>query len=217
MVHRWDATEEAPTYRAEVAWERRYARRLMALDTAACLIAALLAYVMRFGHIVDFELIPVSSRPYILATGLLPMAWVLSMSLNRAYEPRFLGGGPEEFRRVLNAAARLTALVAIVSYATKAEIARAYLLIAFPAATVLSVGCRAVGRTFLHRMRRQGRCMHRVLVVGARDSAASWCASLNGIRRQAGRWWGWCWTVIPAGTVSTGGNSPVSILPECRS
>jgi exopolysaccharide biosynthesis polyprenyl glycosylphosphotransferase len=73
----------------------------------------------------------------------------------------------------MNAAVRLTALVAVASYATKAEIARAYLLIAFPTAALLSLVGRAAGRAFLHRMRRQGRCVHRVLVVGAGESAAT--------------------------------------------
>jgi exopolysaccharide biosynthesis polyprenyl glycosylphosphotransferase len=38
---------------------------------------------------------------------------------------------------------------------------------------VLSLAGRIAGRGILHRMRRQGRCMHRVLVVGAGESAAA--------------------------------------------
>ena len=167
----------APTggvgYRAQVSWERRYVRLLMVFDAVACVISAGLAYFVRFGDVVEFGTEPRSLQPYIIMTILLPVAWVLAMSLNRAYESRFLGGGSEEFRRVVNAAARLTAMVAIISYATKAEIARSYVLIAFPAATLLSVIGRSAGRGLLHRMRRQGRCMHRVLVVGAGESAAA--------------------------------------------
>ncbi|CAO5168549.1 exopolysaccharide production protein ExoY [Frankia sp. AiPs1] len=168
------AGAEPPTgYRAQVTWERRYVRLLVTFDAAGCVVAAALAFFVRFGHFVDFGPEPISIKPYILMTVLLPLGWVLSMSLNRAYESRFLGGGSEEFRRVVNAAARLTATVAIVSYATKAEIARSYVLIAFPAATLLSVAGRVVGRGVLHRMRRNGRCLHRVLVVGAGESAAT--------------------------------------------
>ena len=165
--------DEPVAYRAQVSWERRYVRLLVMFDAGACVLAAALAFFVRFGHLVDFDTEPVSIRPYILMTVLLPLAWVLAMSLNRAYESRFLGGGSEEFRRVVNAAARLTAAVAIVSYATKAEIARSYVLIAFPAATMLSVAGRIIGRGILHRMRRAGRCLHRVLVVGAGESAAT--------------------------------------------
>ncbi|MCK9895459.1 sugar transferase [Frankia sp. AgB32] len=167
------AAAETAGYRAQVTWERRYVRLLILFDAAACVLAVALAFVVRFGHLVRFDSEPVSIQPYILMTILLPPAWVVAMSLNRAYESRFLGGGSEEFRRVVNSAARLTAAVAIISYATKAEIARSYVLIAFPAATVLSVAGRVVGRGILHRMRRAGRCLHRVLVVGAGESAAT--------------------------------------------
>ncbi|WP_322759305.1 sugar transferase [Frankia sp. Cr2] len=160
-------------YRAQVGWERSYVRLLVAFDAAACLAAAGAAYLLRFGDLTEADQRSESSARYLLMTVLLPLAWVLSMSLSRAYERRFLGGGSEEFRRVVNAAARLTALVAVTSYATKGEVARAYMLIAFPTATLLSVTGRSAGRALLHRMRHQGRCLHRVLVVGAGESATT--------------------------------------------
>jgi len=154
-------------YRAQVTWEKRYVHLLMVFDAFACLVAATSAFFARFADS------PSSAMSYILLTALLPLGWLLSMSFGRAYESRFLGGGSEEFRRVVNSAARLTALVAVVSYATKAEIARSYVLLAFPVATILSILGRMAGRGILHRMRRRGRCLHRVLVVGAGESAAT--------------------------------------------
>ncbi|MDT3443491.1 MULTISPECIES: sugar transferase [unclassified Pseudofrankia] len=160
-------------YRAQLTWERDYARAAMFADLAACLAGTGLAYLIRFGGIIDFSQTPQSSRPYLFFTLGLPLVWIAAVALNRGYEHRFLGGGSEEFRRVLNAAVRLTALVAVASYATKAEFARSYLLVAFPTATVLTLVGRAVARARLHRMRRAGECQHRVLVVGAGESAAS--------------------------------------------
>jgi exopolysaccharide biosynthesis polyprenyl glycosylphosphotransferase len=160
-------------YRARVTWERRYSWLLVASDAAACIVATGLAYLVRFGGLVEFDLKPVSVTPYLVMSILLPVVWVLAMFLGRAYESRFLGSGSEEFRRVLNAAAHLTAVVAVLSYATKAELARAYVLIAFPAALALTVILRCAARGYLHRMRRAGRGFHRVLVVGAGDSAAA--------------------------------------------
>ena len=160
-------------YRARIPWERRFGWLLVGLDTTACVIAAVVAYLVRFGGLVEFDLKPVSVTPYLVMSVVLPVVWVLALFLGRAYESRFLGSGSEEFRRVLNAAAHLTAVVAVLSYATKAELARAYVLIAFPAAIVLTVLGRCAARGYLHRMRRGGRGLHRVLVVGAGDSAAS--------------------------------------------
>lgn len=152
-------------YRASVQWERRYARLLVAFDAVAITVAALLAFFVRFGERTS------ASAPYLLMTVLLPGVWVTSMALGRAYETRFLGAGSEEFRRVVNAAARVIAAVAVLSYATKAQIARGYVLLALPLATVLVVAGRSGGRAILHRLRRRGRCQHRVLVVGSAESA----------------------------------------------
>ncbi len=168
-----DRAGEFEGYRAKVPWERRFGWLLVGSDAAACVIAAGVAYLVRFGGLVEFDLKPISAKPYVVMSVVLPIVWVLAMFLGRAYESRFLGSGSEEFRRVLNAAAHLTAVVAVLSYATKAELARAYVLIAFPAAILLTVLGRCAARGYLHRLRRGGRGLHRVLVVGAGDSAAS--------------------------------------------
>jgi exopolysaccharide biosynthesis polyprenyl glycosylphosphotransferase len=161
------------TYRAQLTWERAYIGWVLALDLVAGAVAAATAYGLRFETLVDAAGLGTApaSRFYLVVSAAFPVAWVVSMTWNRAYEPRFLGGGPDEFRRVINAAVRLTALVAVVSYATRAEIARAYLLILFPLATLLTLVGRAVARGLLHQRRRRGQCMHRVLVVGAGESA----------------------------------------------
>jgi exopolysaccharide biosynthesis polyprenyl glycosylphosphotransferase len=162
-------------YRAQLRWERRYVGVLMCFDAGACVVAAGITYLIRFGAPRDAQTGShhFSTQWYLLAMVLLPVVWVIAMAMNRAYEPRFLGGGSEEFRRVVNAAVRVVATVGTVSYATKAELARAYVLIVFPLAIVLTVIGRIGGRGLLHRLRRQGRCTHRVLVVGAGESAAT--------------------------------------------
>jgi exopolysaccharide biosynthesis polyprenyl glycosylphosphotransferase len=162
-------------YRAQLAWERKYNRLIISADLLASALASALAYLVRIDRdLLDVGLGPASATTfYLLVSAVFPLAWVASMALHRAYEERFLGNGSEEFRRVINSAVRLIALVAIVSYATKAELARAYLLIVFPVATLLTIAGRAAARVLLHRMRRVGRCRHRVLVVGSGEAAAA--------------------------------------------
>ncbi|ADP78255.1 sugar transferase [Pseudofrankia inefficax] len=159
-------------YRAELRWERDYARAVVFADMAACLAGTGIAYLIRFGGIVHFGETPSTNRPYLITSLLLPIAWVITMALNRAYEHRFLEIGSEEFRRVLNAAVRLVAVVALVSYATKAEVARGYLAVLFPTALVLTLMGRVVVRERLHRLRRSGQAQHRVVVVGSGETAA---------------------------------------------
>jgi exopolysaccharide biosynthesis polyprenyl glycosylphosphotransferase len=173
-------------YRADVRWEREYARTVVLADLAACLVGAALAFLIRFAGFVKFDLTPLAIKPYIVTSLLLPLGWITAMALNRAYEPRFLGLGSEEFRRVVNAAVRLVALVAVISYSTKAEVARGYLLVLFPTATILTLLGRAAMRARLHRTRRAGRCQHRVLVVGSGETAAS---LVRIARRDPGAGW----------------------------
>ena len=94
------------------------------------------------------------------------------MSVARAYEARFLTVGYEEFRRVLIAAVAVIATVGTFSWATKAEVARGYVIIALPLATMLTLLGRYSARKFVHRRRRSGDFMSDVLLVGHGRSAA---------------------------------------------
>ena len=92
--------------------------------------------------------------PYVIFTLSLPLLWWLSVALARGYDARIVGLGSDEFRRVFNAAVGLTAGIAIVSYATKGDIARGYVLIALPCAAALDLAARYALRKRLHRRRR---------------------------------------------------------------
>ena len=95
-------------------WVGRYLRNAMALDAAVALAAGLIALRGRYdthGHV---------PAAYIVLTVSLPVIWLGTLALAGAYEPRFIGAGADEFRRVINAGLGLTSAIAILSYATKA-------------------------------------------------------------------------------------------------
>jgi hypothetical protein len=106
----------------------------MAIDAAAALLAAAAAYVVRFGG----DPGPDYRLHYLALSASLPVLWLVAMSVARAYEPRFLTVGYEEFQRVLIAAVAVIATVGTFSWATKAEIARGYVIIALPLAALLT-------------------------------------------------------------------------------
>ena len=95
------------------------------------------------------------------------------------YDSRIVGIGSDEFRRILNAGLILTATVAIISYAAKAELARGYVVVAFPSLTVMDLFARHVLRKHLHRVREQGACMQKVVVVGYPDVATDLTTQLR--------------------------------------
>ena len=157
----------ADIYRVTIRWEHRLVMGVVLIDVLAILLAHVLALSVRFA---GGPRLP--SARYAVITVLLTAAWLASMWLSRAYEPRFLGLGSEEFKRTFNAAVRLIAVIAMVSYATNSTLGRRQVVVALPLATVFSMLGRYAVRKALVRMRERGRCLHRVLVVGSAASSA---------------------------------------------
>ena len=154
-------------------WLGRYLHAVVAVDGACALAGGLAALVIRFED-------PGLGRvPYLIFTLSLPVLWCLSVALAGGYDARMVGLGSDEFRRVFNAAVSLTAGIAIVSYITKGDIARSYVLIALPCATALDLTARYALRKRLHRRRRSGAFMRRVIAVGHPDGVTDLITELR--------------------------------------
>ena len=146
------------------AWQSRQVRGLMLGDGALVGLAGLIALAVRFPGEA-----PVG---YVVATITFPFLWLMFAVSTRAYEPRFLGTGSEEFRRLSDAAVRLLAAMALVAFALRLDIARFYILIAWPTALGLTVVHHYVARQRLHRRRARGLSQHSVIVVGRERACA---------------------------------------------
>ncbi|HEY7175207.1 MAG TPA: sugar transferase [Micromonosporaceae bacterium] len=161
--------------RGQGGWETRYVHTLVVLDILAGLAGGVVAFGSRFGgQVTSYD------QAYVLITAVLPALFVLSLALNRAYERRFLFVGSDEYQRVLRGGAFMTALTAIMSYTLAAKIARGYVVLALPVATVLCLGVRFGLRKRLHRRRARGLCLRRVIAVGHELAVVA-------IARQLGR------------------------------
>jgi exopolysaccharide biosynthesis polyprenyl glycosylphosphotransferase len=143
------------------SWESRYLRQLVIADVGAALCAGLAAFGMRFGSGVTAY-----NRWYLLLTLLLPVVFVTALALCRAYERRHLFVGVEEYQRVLRGGTGLVAVLALSSYLVDGRLARGYVVVALPLATAGCLAARFAMRTRLHRVRRRGACMRRVIAVG---------------------------------------------------
>ncbi|HEY7484481.1 MAG TPA: sugar transferase [Streptosporangiaceae bacterium] len=144
-------------------WTSWYVRSALFIDFLSMLLAGLVALGIRFRGVAN-----IYTLPYIAMTASLPFLWILTLALCRAYEPRLIGVGSEEFRRVLQSGFVLTASVAIIAYATKTDVARGYVVIAMPFATALNILARYKLRKRLHRLRWEGKCMRQVVAMGHR-------------------------------------------------
>jgi exopolysaccharide biosynthesis polyprenyl glycosylphosphotransferase len=135
----------------------RYLVVLVIVDALSAVFASVLAYASRFME---------GATGYIAFSIVLPILWVAAAGTTRAYDDRIIGLGSEEFQRIIHAFVALTAAVAFFSYATKAEVARGYMVLALPVAALSSLLGRYAVRKWLHRARQRGRCVHRVIAVG---------------------------------------------------
>ncbi len=155
----WTATRPSAGPR-HLAWTGSYLAWAVLADGLSALAAGSLAGQIRFGGYATM------SRGYLLLTLALPAVWCVTMLLAGGYDIRFVGLGSEEFRRVLNAAASVAAIVVAVSYAGHLNLSRAYVGIAMPAAMTLDLAARYRLRKRLHARRGRGACSRRVIAVG---------------------------------------------------
>lgn len=158
--------------RTSTGWQSRYVAGLAVVDAVALLLAAVIAQLLRFegfGATIENS---VGRFPYAELMFFVAPLWVATLALCGVYERRALGNGSDEYRRILDAAVRFLAGVAIVVLALKLSPARTLVGMALPLATLLSVLNHYVFRHWLHGRRATGRCMQRVLVVGTEQQVA---------------------------------------------
>jgi exopolysaccharide biosynthesis polyprenyl glycosylphosphotransferase len=147
---------------------------LVSIDLVAGTTAVLAAYLTRFGF-------PDVSRwrAELVVAVLLPPLWICACAVNRGYDLRFVTVGSGEFGNLGRAFMQLTVLIAFVSFAGKLDLARGFVMPALPLAMLLSCAGRYAARLRLHRMRRAGRALHRVLAVGRAESILRLTASMR--------------------------------------
>jgi exopolysaccharide biosynthesis polyprenyl glycosylphosphotransferase len=170
------AGEHAPAIERQERWQRAYSVRLFLGDAAVLVAANLAAVAIRFGSGKGPLLGGVAYSEIALAVA---AGWLLMLFATRAYEPRFLGIGSEEYKRVGSASLRVIAALALIDVAFKISLARGYILVAVGAGLVGLLLHRYVARRFLYRGRRAGQWLHRVLVVGSDSSAAELASELR--------------------------------------
>jgi len=100
-------------------------------------------------------------------------------ALAGGYDPRFIGLGSDEFRKILNAAVSLTAGIAIASYAVRFDVARGYVVLALPTLAAFDLTGRYLLRMRLHKRRRRGRYMRRTVVAGHKPAVTDLLTQLR--------------------------------------
>ncbi|WP_456549830.1 sugar transferase [Blastococcus sp. SYSU D00813] len=145
--------------RTPPGWVRRYTLTLVVIESLAAAIAA--------GVVLAVHSSPLTAgNPLLWAAAVLVVAWPLLLAGAGAYSARTYGTGSGEYRLVLRAGFLLLATLGLVSYAVHLDIARGLVLLAVPALMLTTLVERYAARLWLQRLRAQGSCTTRVIVVG---------------------------------------------------
>lgn len=150
------------------AWEVRYKRRVVASDLVLISSGCTLGGWLGLGG--GAAGIDHSGWVYAAVTAVL---FVCGLAMCRAWEPRVLGQGSEEFSNVFRGALTASVVLGLVGLAVGVETVRPWVFAVIPVIGLALLAERYALRRGLHRKRRLlGACMHPVLAVGTPESIA---------------------------------------------
>lgn len=156
----------------------RYRRRLRLTDAAVVVISVFAVQLLWLGgRETDLILSPspqdtiLYTVPYWLVSAMLCAVWLVMLHLVGSTDEHITGTGPREYARVARASVWTLALVALVAYLLRTEIARGYVLLALPIGMFLLLFGRWLWRQWLVHERKHGRARTRVLLFGTLESA----------------------------------------------
>jgi exopolysaccharide biosynthesis polyprenyl glycosylphosphotransferase len=159
-------------------WRNEYATRAAITDAIVLALATAVATIWRFG----FEPIKSAghySTTYLLISAIIAASWWLALTLYGTREPKIVGEGVDEYRRIVRATFVTFGCVAIVSLLIKSDLSRAYLAVAFPLGLIGLLFGRKLRRKWLAKERQSGRRTSNVLVIGGSRTAKHITATID--------------------------------------
>ncbi|MFB2586740.1 sugar transferase [Herbiconiux liukaitaii] len=157
-------------------WRREFAVRMFITDVLVLVWVIFGVQIAWFG----FSASDVAWRnspgdlavSYTTISVVILILWLISLQVYGTRGYRVLGTGLQEYRLVADATLRLFGLVAIVAFLFQIDLARGYILIAFPLGLVVLLFSRWMWRQWLGVKRIDGQYSSMVLLVGSPESAA---------------------------------------------
>ncbi len=159
-------------------WHRPYTAVLIVLDLVAAALASFTAISMFEQANSGFR----NHEPELfigIAFVGLPLLWLMILWGHGAYDRRYLGIGADEYKRVFRASITAAATVSFLAFATKTDLSRLSVGTAVIASLVYVVIGRYLARRILVSVRRRGRAVQRVLLVGTLGEATHVCEAVR--------------------------------------
>lgn len=172
-----------PTPSSEPArrWLHWYSTRLRISDTVIVCAAVALAQLVRFG---DSPKVSGYPGPVMTLFSIgFAVLWLTSIAMFNARSIRIIGGGLEEYRRIISASFWTFGIIAMATLLAKIFLARGYLAVALPVGTFALLVSRVWWRRHIARRRALGKYQTRVLAIGDRKAVTHLAEELT---RNAG-------------------------------
>lgn len=160
--------------RPAVHWARRYAQRLLITDVLGVVIAAAILPVLAGVGTPGFR---IAGDPDLVighwwVACALIAGWLGLLAARDVWDPRVVGVGSEEYKRIAHASLLLFAATSAFGYFAGVRTGHGYLVVVFVTGYALLLTGRLGWRRWLVRQRRSGGFAMRSLVVGSRESVA---------------------------------------------
>ena len=110
---------------------------------------------------------------YTVISIVIILAWMAMLSVYGTRGYRVVGSGSQEYKLIADGALRLFGIVAIIAFLFKIDLARGYILLAFPLGILILVFSRWMWRQWLGVQRLRGKYSSTVLLVGSERSVAA--------------------------------------------
>ena len=157
--------------RTKPTWEKPYLRRLVVTDLLIIALAVGGSQVLWLGLDGSQQVGIGADRtqlvPYLTASSLLSMLWLAALKVYATRDPRVVGSGFSEYARVASTSFKVFGFIGIAALLLQLNIARGYVITAFPVGVILLVASRWMWRQWLRSQRAKGRYLIRVLLVGS--------------------------------------------------
>lgn len=137
----------------------------MTIDIAAAIVAVVVANAA-LG-----EVGPTAAQKYTLLSIAAPFFFLATFAQQGLYMSRHISRRADELRRLFNAAALGTIVLAAASVVLKLQVASTWLVIVGSVTLILAGGCREGIRRFIVHQRASGKLSRRVLLVGGNREA----------------------------------------------
>ncbi len=149
---------------------------LVGVDAAAVVAAMVVAFGLR-SMLPGNDIVDAHSHHLLVGTLSLPL-WLGLFARYGLYRANKVADRRAELRRVVHAVGASVAAMALVAFVAALHVARGWLVLTFVVGVLIVSAEREVVRRILTGLRRRGRLLRRVLVVGGNADAEVLCSTL---------------------------------------